>query len=462
MKKLRPLTEAEIKRYWSHVQKGGPTDCWPSRGQRTEIGGIRYTRMRIAIWLATGVDPGDIPVARSCACPSCLNPAHLTLQGSAPPPEGEVKVKERPDPTSAEIHRLKGKIGLMEDELRHAKQTITSNAKTTSLFEMLAEHAATLITPFSPPKILELPDPAMEVKTIEEHLVMHLSDEHADETVIPHQVGGFEDYNFPIALARAERYVDTTIKFTRQTLANYHFPVLWILAYGDHTSGEIHKSVDRSYYKNQLRNCLAIGQMHAMMIRDLSAYFPEINVLYLPGNHGRRSVFIKKDYNNPWDSWDYLIGEIASMHCAGLKGVKFHIPDAFNVVLDINGYGFHIQHGDDIPSWNSLPWYGIERQTRRLAALHNTQGRKVSYYVMGHFHKPASLGDLNGETIVNGPWVATNPYSYGKFASFTEPTQWIHGVHPKHGISWRLNVKLRHPEEKQGPKRYRVQLAEAE
>jgi len=454
MTKLQPFTESQLERFWSCIQKGEDTDCWPSIGvSEIRIDGRKVSKKQIAIWLATGIDVGNSPIYHSCGTDSCLNPSHLTTAAVS---------KEKPDPTNIEIRRLQGRLQIIQDELKAAQSAVQVNDKKVTLFELLAEHMQGLITPLQPPALFELEDPAMEVQTIQEDLVMHLSDEHADETVLPHQVGGFENYNFPIALSRAENYIDTTIKFTRRTLVGYHFPRLWILAYGDHTSGEIHKSVDRSYYRNQLRNSLAIGQMHAFMFRDLAAYFPEIHVIYLPGNHGRRAVFVKKDYNNPWDSWDYLIGETAKAWCQNIPQIYFHIPDAFNVVIDINGWGFHVQHGDDIPSWNNLPWYGIERQTRRLSALHNTAGRPVHYYVMGHFHKHSTIGDLKGETIINGPWLATNPYSYGKFSSYTEPTQWIHGVHPKYGISWRMNVKLRHAEETDGPKRYKIQLANPE
>jgi len=37
------------------------------------------------------------------------------------------------------------------------------------------------------------------------------------------------------------------------------------------------------------RNCLAMGQLHALMYRDLAAHFEQVNILYLSGNHGRRT-----------------------------------------------------------------------------------------------------------------------------------------------------------------------------
>src|SRR5690606_5648113 len=108
--------------------------------------------------------------------------------------------------------------------------------------------------------------------------------------VVPDECGGLEAYNFPIACARAEHYVDTVLEWTQGTLGNkFDFPRLTILAYGDQTSGEIHGHTQRSYFRNQFKNSFAIGQLLSLMIRDLSPRFAEVNVVCLAGNHGRRT-----------------------------------------------------------------------------------------------------------------------------------------------------------------------------
>lgn len=344
---------------------------------------------------------------------------------------------------------------LERNELRKDKKRL---AMQSGIFCALAEEMRATVVPLDP-----LPDARKSIgegKVIEETLVMHLSDMHADEEVEPHMVGGLEKYGMSIAVCRAERFVDTVIKFTQQTLANYRFKKLVILSYGDNTSGEIHGGVAHSTYNNMFRNSLAIGQLQALMFRDLAPYFDEIEILCLPGNHGRRTP--KKEYNGPWNNWDYLISEIAKMHCKDLPNVKFHIPECFSVVTEIAGHQFYIAHGDDIKSWNSIPFYGIERKTRRLVALHHAMtNTKVKYFVFGHFHMLSTMSDLNGETIINGAWIGTSPYGYESFSGYREPQQLIHGVHPDYGITWRLNVRLKDAErEAKGPQRYKIILAD--
>ena len=344
----------------------------------------------------------------------------------------------------------------MSDEINRCKRAYKASQRKNSVFEALVDELKNVITPIKPlPKLSVVRD---KRKCIEESVVAILSDEHADQVVLPHQVGNLERYNFPIALRRAESYVDTIIKFTQRTLQNYKFNTLWILANGDHTSGEIHNSVDHSEYRNSFRNSLAIGQMHSLMLRDLAPYFDKIKIVYVPGNHGRRST--QKDYHGAWNNWDYLIAETAKLHCTNLENVEFCIPDAFSVCVDIEGHGFYITHGDEIRGWMGIPWYGISRKTQRLTALNATQKKEVDYYVFGHFHQSSTLAVLAGETIINGSWVATDPFAYEALSVFNEPSQWLFGVNKERGISWRLNMRLRTEREHLGPNRYIVRLTQ--
>ena len=240
-------------------------------------------------------------------------------------------------------------------------------------------------------------------------------------------------------------------------ISQFRFPRLHIFAYGDHTSGEIHGHASRSYFRNSFKNSMAIGQLHALMFRDLAPYFEDVSIYYVSGNHGRRSI--KKDYHGAQDNWDYLVAKTAELYCKDTKNVNFTIPNAYTINVDVNGIGFCVFHGDDIRSNLGIPWYGLERRQRRLAAVSAYQDMKVRYYCCGHFHRPGTMTELDGEMIINGAWVATDAYAFNSFGGFTEPTQLLHGVHPSKGVTWRLPVKLR--DEKRelcGPKRFKIDL----
>lgn len=361
------------------------------------------------------------------------------------------------DPTDTKVLELEAKIVAVTDDRNRLAAAYKASQRKNSIFEAVADEMRELIKPIKP-----LPDAPVKRKIhgkIQESVVLHLSDEHADSIVLPHQVSGLERYNFGIALRRAEQLVDTTIHFTQNTLSNYNFGTLWVFASGDHISGEIHNAVDHSEYRNMFKNSLGVGQMHALMLRDLAAHFSEVKIIYTSGNHGRRSA--KKDYHNPHDNWDYLVAKIAELHCKDLKNVEFLIPDSFSANIEIEGHGFCISHGDDIRAWNGIPWYGIERKTRRWMSLNAAVQRQVKYYCFGHFHNHATQASLGGETIINGSWIATDPYAVNAITAYSEPSQWLHGVHVGVGISWRLNIKLRTSREHLGPNRYSVALVKS-
>ena len=66
---------------------------------------------------------------------------------------------------------------------------------------------------------------------------------------------------------------------------------------------------------------------------------------------------------------------------------------------------------------------------------------------------------LKNELLMNGPWVATDAYSYNSLSAYSVPTQMLHGVNTKHGITWRLPIKLKdEAREKKGPQRYKIDL----
>src|SRR4030042_3756072 len=209
--------------------------------------------------------------------------------------------------------KMSGEIEHLREERNEYRRQLKAAAKPQGLFSALVDEMEKRVKPMS-----ALP-PARPVitksDTIQEHLVMHLSDGHHAQVVTPSDTGGLETYDFPISMCRAERYVDTILKWTQQTLApQFSFPTLTVLASGDHTNGEIHGHTSRSYFRNSFKNSLAIGTLHSLMFRDLAPYFEQVNVVYVPGNHGRRSI--KKDYHGAHDNFDYLIAKTAEMYCA--------------------------------------------------------------------------------------------------------------------------------------------------
>jgi hypothetical protein len=370
---------------------------------------------------------------------------------------GQRKKIEDYDPTNRKILELEADLIHATEERNRARTKAKASAKLEGLFQSMTGVLENHITPMKAlPKARKKP---AKKGLITEHAVLHLSDGHHDQVINPGECGGLETYDFPISCCRAEKLVESTIQWTQDRLSpGFRFPVLNVLAYGDFTSGEIHGAAGRSYFRRMMNNTYAIGQLHALMYRDLAVHFDQVNVVYVPGNHGRRTP--KKDYHGAQDNWDYLVGLMAKLHCQDIDNVSFCIPDAWSINLDINGVGFNIAHGDDIRSSMGIPWYGLQRRTKRLQSLAPLlDGPRVRYHCVGHFHQKGMVGEQDTEIIMNGPWPATDAFSYNSLAAYSEPFQWLHGVNPKYGITWRLDVRLKDAiREAKGPQRYKIIL----
>jgi len=349
----------------------------------------------------------------------------------------------------------------VEDENRRLKAQLRETQRGSTIFKLLAktieeQPAFSTFTPYS--SVLK------KKGKIEESAMLVLSDSHGDQEILGKRVQGLEEYNFEVACQRAEKIVDTTISHLIDNMKNYKFDRLYIAGLGDYVNGDIHKATEHSKWKNSLKNAMGMGELIAMMITDLSKYFPEIVFCSVSGNHGRRSL--KKDYRGAQDNWDYLVGMHVATRLKGLieeKRLTVVIPDSWSVGLTVYDWNFVLNHGDDIRSWNSIPWYGIERKTRRLSAIGAVTGAIPNYYLFGHFHNMATQQHTTGETIINGSWAATDEFALNSLGAYSEPFQWLFGIHPSYGLTWRMPIKLRKPnwkEEENKVGRYSITLFE--
>lgn len=288
---------------------------------------MRLSKKRVAeikAILAEGRSQPEIAkrfrVSRSVVSDIATDRTHRDVpwpEGHRPCPKksgGQHKPPTDYDPTHERILELEAEIVHLTEERNRERAKVKASAKIAGLFKAIVAEMDQRVKPLAALPPTFRPRPKAQIV---EDCVMHISDCHADQVVRPEEVGDLEEYNFPIACARAERYVNTVIEWTQQTLTpRFYFPRLVVLCYGDLTSGEIHRAAERSYYRNMFRNCLAIGQLHALMYRDLAAHFEEVSVLCLSGNHGRRTPV--KDYGGPSDNWDALVAEVARLHCKRL------------------------------------------------------------------------------------------------------------------------------------------------
>lgn len=353
---------------------------------------------------------------------------------------------------------LEEKYGKILDDNTKLKTQLKEYQRESTLFKMLADTIKQSTTSLSvAPYVLKNKN-----AKITESAVLLLSDLHADQEIISERVNGLENYNFDVACKRAERIVDTTISHLVDNMKNYNFERLYIFGLGDYVNGTIHQSNEHSKWKNSIKNSIGTGELIAHMIRDLSAYFPQIVFASVSGNHGRFTQ--KKDYRGAMNNWDYLVNtQIVTRLDNLIKENKLItiIPDAWSLGINIYGYNFCLNHGDDIKSFNSIPFYGIERKVRRLTSIGAVTNQIPNYFCYAHFHNIATQAHTTGEVFLNGSFQATSEFAYESLGAYNEPVQLLFGVHERWGVSWRLPVRLRTPDwkkDEQKKSRYNIKI----
>jgi len=300
----------------------------------------------------------------------------------------------------------------LEDENRRLRSELKGAQRQSTVFKMLAS-----IIEQQPPFSTFSPYNSITDRKakITESAMLVLSDCHSDQEVLPNRVRNLEEFNFDVACQRAERIVDTTISHLVDNMKNYRFEKLYIAGLGDYVSGEIHGATEHSHWQNALKNSMGTGELIAMMVTDLSRYFPKIVFCSVSGNHGRRSV--KKDYRGAHDNWDYLVMSHAATRLKNLVDdgrLEIVCPDAWSMVVSIYGWNFVLNHGDDIRCF--VPGSRVTMKDGTFKAIESVEKGDIVLCSDGMFrsvHETMSydhdgeIVHISAECLPNNTWSAT-------------------------------------------------------
>jgi len=274
-----------------------------------------------------------------------------------------------------------------------------------------------------------------------ETAVSLLSCLHIGEVVSKEEMGGLGHYNFAIFLDRAQEYEDSVVRILSDKLQGYKWKELRVLGLGDFVSGIIHQELletnEFPIVEQVFKTAAVMAQILVNLHRRLGI---PVNFEGVVGNHGR----IKKEYyfKNTYVNWDYVTYMTMQLFCQSYPAITFTIPKSFYHVTDIEGKKFLFFHGNNIKGWNGIPWYGISRTASNFQAVLAGHGLSYDYMVLSHFHQSGMVDAVKGEFIMNGTWKGGDEYALGALSVVANPRQFLFGVHPKRGITWRYAMSL--------------------
>ena len=357
--------------------------------------------------------------------------ASLPSATLAPPPTLEPPAPI--DPVEAERER-QARLRALKDE-RDALKEVAGEKSLRATLETIVRATAQTFAPPPPYK----PRTRTSRTSTPETMVSMLSDWHAGENVSAEGMRGFNQYNDDVFRRRVDAVVDVhlSIKERLEAGGGWRYERCVLGCNGDFVSGTIHELEKHSDHDNIVWAVYATGLVLADAIRRIAAEYPRVEVFCTSGNHGRLPDARRVQQKEPTRSWDTLVYLFAREHLRNLPNVSFFIPNSYSVAFDVYGWRFLQTHGHDVKSWNSIPWYGLNRLVSNINALEAGRGTPIHYWLFAHFHNASSLPHATGESFVNGSLIGANEFALNALGKADRPQQWMLSVHPEHGVTSR-------------------------
>ncbi len=345
------------------------------------------------------------------------------------------EVKFFVDSSQAERIKRANKFGMLVSsyERRMRERGIHQSVKEHTV---IVEDIVAPIIKLPPVKLREYKAPKR--RGDEEEAILHCSDGHAGKIT--------ESYNEDVYRDRMDGIFDAAM--TIITLHRNMYPIrkLHILATGDNMQGEDpYQGSKVGTIKQGARDQTTKVAYPAWvrLIGSLAQEFEEIEVEGVGGNHSYSKLAPETSRE------DYRLYDLLRAYFHGNKRIKINIHEYFSTIVNIQGFGCFVFHGDGIPCQQGVPFFALDK---KLKAWYMQYGG-FQYAFGGHFHKRHS-DEISSrlEYFMCSTLVSDDDWVLKKLGISSNPSQNIYGMHPHYGITWRyaLQVEKKFLPEKKG------------
>lgn len=297
----------------------------------------------------------------------------------------------------------------------HKQETEISALKTTvAKLEAFDAEAAAAIRRLPRPRAIVPPEVEALHAPVDALLV--LADWHAGEVVRAEETEGYGEYCWETMLARAWATAQKTGELVTIMRQTSRCDRLTVLVLGDIVSGNIHEELDRTNEFALPETVVRTGRVLAEVVTMLAARFERIDVLAVPGNHGRqdRKPVAKQFAARNWDTAVYQIARAMSP-----TSIAWAIPESRAVRVDLDGCRLLAKHGDDVQMQGGVvPFYGLARDTAKEHAK-RAGVDDFDLIVQGHLHDHYVLPGR----VVAPALVGTNEYAFERLHAVSQPAQ---------------------------------------
>ena len=245
---------------------------------------------------------------------------------------------------------------------------------------------------------------------------------------------GLAKYNADLYEERVMELLKKIMLFKQQDEASLGLNKLVIYHLGDQVEGEgIFRGQAFALDLAGVDQLFKSVEVEGKFLSTLSGVFTEIEVFCVPGNHGRPAG---KGDNHPKTNFDYIFYHILALSLKDQPNIKFYISNSPSLLVQNGKFLFLLNHGDAAKGWSGIPFYGLDRMSKRYDQLY---GMIIDYNLCGHHHTPCNLAD---KVIMNGCLPGGSDLSVNRLAAASRPSQKCFYFHPEYGINRESNLYL--------------------
>ena len=335
------------------------------------------------------------------------------------------------------VEEMKGKIH-EKAEKEKKKEAVVMKAATDIIIEGFIDEIQAR-EHYEPPRV-KLSTHHNLTNVSEETIVLMISDIQAGTYISKESTGGLNEYNWEILEKQFDVLFDTLEEIVLRHKLVAPIKNLHVHLIGDIVEGwDIFRGQTQNIDRDIATQVLGISDLLCNFLDRTRTLFDKIHVVGVPGNHGRIG---KRGENPHYANFDYIVYEVLRRLLQNYQEFTWQITQSWWQVDDIYGYKFLMFHGDDIKSWQGIPYYGIDRAAKNYRELLELLNLRYDYMEIGHFHAPSELAGVTVEKFVNGCWPGGSIYSMKGLATSNTPVQKLFAVHPKHGVTYRYPIRL--------------------
>jgi hypothetical protein len=308
------------------------------------------------------------------------------------------------------------KVKLLKKTIDQLKKKLEGITTGESLIMDAVEEA------FDEPVDLTIPKmPPKSRKKHEETAVLHLCDVHIGKVT--------ESYDSGVAELRLLTLAAKVIEITETRRTSAKIDKLKLYLGGDMIEGEeifptqVHM-IDQSLFDQAVKHGPSIL---ARVILKLLESFREIDIITVPGNHGRNGS--KGTRSHPRTNWDNICYEVTKLMLLGpdhdrkelVDRLSFRISDSFYIVDNVYEWGNLLVHGHEIRGgFAGFPWYGA---AKKAWGWIDSIPEPWDYLWFGHFHTYASATLNHRYFLCNGSTESDNDFAQANMSACGHPCQ---------------------------------------